>query len=297
MGIADYFASKGFIVRWGEEGEPDLFLRDNIKIREFAVEICGLYSSELEAEVNRAFDALCERLNSFNFPVKLNIDLKGGELHKGDVITLESDIVDWLSKIRNPLGRNPKKQIKTEAYHLHINLLPEIKNENGRIVFSTTLYADNKRDRTNYIIEHIRNKVKQARQYKDFLQEENMPLVVALGDSSSFSSQVHIEWALFGKIRAKLNLNRKSGNIKLKGASRDNRGVIARSSYFSKPENTRIGGVMFFKKEWIDRFYELSCSLYENYWAVTKISPYDFGCPTFSCISEGPDSITFGWKS
>ena len=295
MGIADYFASKGFIVRWGKDGEPDLFLRDKTNKREFAVEIRGLYISELEAGVNQALDALCERLNSFNFPVKLDINLIRGEILEKDVVWLESTIVDWLTTLKNPSGKNSKKEIKTEDYHLYIRTLPEIKHENGNIVFSRSIYMDNERDRTKDVIEYIRKKLKQARKYKTFLQENNIPLIVALGNSINFPYQVHIEWALYGKIKIRLELDRTSRNIEHKGTGRDNRGVIAQSRYFSKPEYTRIGGVMYFEKQWNNRFYELSCYLYENYWAVTRISPYDFGCPTFKHIAEGIDGVTFGW--
>lgn len=213
-----------------------------------------------------------------------------------DVDSLAAKIIDWLSNIKDPLDEKHKDEIETKDYHLHIRTLPEIKNENGHIVFSYPIYVDNKRDKTKDVIEYIRKKVKQARQYKTFLQENNIPLIVALGNSSNFSfNQVHVEWALYGKIQLKLTLDRKSGSIKHEGASRDNRGLIAQSSYFSKPENTRIGGVMYFEKQWRDRFYELSCYLYENYWAVTKISPYDFGCPTFKHKAEDKSGVTFEW--
>jgi len=294
LAIANYFNNCGYKVRWGKDNEPDIFIERNK--HSFAIEIRGLYTSDIVNLHNIVLNNFIDEINEISFPVKLSVMVYSGFILDTDISSIKSEILSWLKKIKLlNLKIKYSKKIVGENYDLRVSTVPEQVADKEGIVFLHSIIMDN--NRVEYAQSAISEKIKKARKYKDLLQLNDVPFIVALGNSSGFSiDETTMEWALFGKLQISSRLDPKTGNVQFdNSAKRDDSGLIAKSEYFRNPRNTRLSGAMLFNKQWSRQLYSFSCQVYENYWAATKISSYDFGCPTFKPISEGSDGVTFGW--
>jgi hypothetical protein len=194
MAINSYFIENGFQTVWGKEGEPDLLLFANGN--KIAVEIRGLYPSQKALKQKNVIKKLVDTINRINSPVALNI-LSMRQINEDiDIKEIVTQIKHWLESIsfreKNVIS---ELRIKQSNCDIRISVAPNIKPKNGSCVNLFPHFIESNREK--YLRQQV---LKKKSKYANNLLCKNIPLIIALGNSSQSSITQHtIDTALFGK--------------------------------------------------------------------------------------------------
>ncbi len=273
MATAQVILIEGLTIsRWGDDGEPDIFINNN----EIAFEVTSLNPNAEYFAKSDYVHGLNEALNEYELPFPFMMTVSGDFLRNISVKNTAKVILNELGKFTDfevLFGKN----IKYNGLEYHIR--PQRNgNEENRASVIHDMSLDN--------VKSLQGKIKKKK------REMNTPYLIVLGNSSHFTySDFTLESALFGKTGVSFYTD----NSKEPESFRDSTGLFPPKRSEGRAINTWISGVLYIEKDVFNGEFILKPSLYVNHWAVNPLPEELFKMKTFKSVNEDKQKVTYSW--